>query len=73
MQIVIYDHKGMTNNTDTMKCIQCLHSLNLIPSLWYFKNVNKNVPKHAIGIPLNWSLDCQHPVIWEGMLGHSGS
>ena len=72
MQNLIYDYKGMTNNINTMGSIQCLHSLNLIPSL-YFKNINKNVPKHAIGIPLNWSLDCQHPMIWEGMLGHSGS
>lgn len=89
MQIFIYDHKGMINNT--MWSIQCLHSLNLTPSSWYFKNVvngsvifffsvgtdldntNQNVSKHAIGIPPHQSLDCQHPLIWEGMLGHSGS
>lgn len=34
-------------------------------------NTHQNVPKHAVGIPPNESLDCQYPVMWKGMYDHS--
>lgn len=34
-------------------------------------NTDQNVPKHTVGMPPNQSLDCQCPVMWDGMYGHS--
>ena len=48
MQNLIYDYKGMTSNINTMGSIQCLYSLTLTPSLWYFKTLLRKMSKSML-------------------------